>query len=79
MPSLRYIVGLNAPGLTSSAQASLRCPASRSATTATIAFGLTIFAIDQEDLYVYEPNPADPNQYRYDGWEPMRLCERRSR
>ena len=25
-----------------------------------IAFGLTIFAIDQEDLYVYELNPTTP-------------------
>jgi penicillin amidase len=40
----------------------------------TIAFGLTIFGVDQEDLYVYELNPADPNQYRYrDGWEAMRV------
>src|SRR5207253_10774186 len=36
----------------------------------TIAFGLTIFNIDQEDLYVYELNPADATQYKYkDGWE----------
>jgi penicillin amidase len=40
----------------------------------TIAFGLTIFNVDQEDLYVYELNPADLNQYRYrEGWEPMRI------
>ncbi|MFG3757034.1 penicillin acylase family protein, partial [Klebsiella pneumoniae] len=40
----------------------------------TIAFGLTIFNVDQEDLYVYELNPADPTQYRYDGgWERMRI------
>ena len=32
-----------------------------------IAFGLTIFNIDQEDLYVYELNPADASQYRYEG------------
>ena len=33
-----------------------------------IAFGLTIFAIDQADLYVYELN--EKGQYRYgDGWE----------
>ena len=40
----------------------------------TIAFGLTIFNIDQEDLYVYELNPANPRQYRYQGnWESMRV------
>jgi penicillin G amidase len=37
-----------------------------------IAFGLTIFSIDQEDLYVYQTNPEDPSEYRYGGrWEPM--------
>ena len=37
------------------------------------AWGLTIFATDGEDLYVYDTNPADANQYRYRGaWEPMR-------
>ena len=39
-----------------------------------IAFGLTIFGIDQEDLYVYQLNPDNPGQYRYgNGWEDMRL------
>lgn len=38
------------------------------------AWGLTIFATDGEDLYVYETNPANPNQYRYRGrWEEMRV------
>ena len=38
------------------------------------AFGLTIFPVDQEDLYVYELNPANPRQYRYKGaWEAMRV------
>ena len=37
-----------------------------------IAFGITIFAMDQEDLYVYELNPRNPSQYRYKGkWESM--------
>jgi penicillin amidase len=41
-----------------------------------MAFGLTIFPMDQEDLYVYETNAADPDQYRYaDGWERMRVIE----
>lgn len=39
-----------------------------------IGFGITIFPIAQEDLYVYETNSKNPNEYRYrDGWEPMRL------
>jgi penicillin amidase len=37
-----------------------------------LAFGLTIFPADQEDLMVYETHPADPALYRYgDGWERM--------
>ena len=40
----------------------------------TIAFGLTIFDVDQEDLYVYDVNPANAREYRYQGaWEPMRV------
>lgn len=36
------------------------------------AFGLTIFSADQEDFYVYETNPANPNEYRYTGgWQAM--------
>ena len=31
-----------------------------------IAFGLTIFSFaDEEDLYVYDTNPANPSQYLY--------------
>ena len=32
------------------------------------------FAQDNEDLYVYDVNPENPNQYRYlGGWEDMRI------
>ena len=38
------------------------------------AWGLTIFGNDNEDLYVYETNPANANEYRYLGrWEAMRV------
>ena len=38
------------------------------------AWGLTIFETDNEDLYVYETNPANPNQYKYKGsWVPMKI------
>jgi len=37
------------------------------------AWGFTIFPIDQEDLYVYETDPADPSRYRSQGgWESFR-------
>ena len=28
------------------------------------AWGLTVFGQDNEDLYVYETNPVNPNQYK---------------
>ena len=40
------------------------------------AWGLTVFGQDNEDLYVYDTNPANPNQYRYLGrWENMTIIE----
>ncbi len=38
------------------------------------AWGLTIFATDQEDIYVYETNPDNPEEYFYAGkWEKMNI------
>ena len=74
MPSLRYIVHLEAPGLDVIGAGEPALPGVSSATTRRIAFGITIFMTDQADLYVYELNPANPRQYRYgDGWEDMRF------
>ncbi len=78
VPSLRYIVGLNAPGLSVIGAGEPALPGISIGHNGTIAFGLTIFNVDQEDLYVYELNPADPNQYRYRGeWELMRIVHER--
>ncbi|MEI7586905.1 penicillin acylase family protein, partial [Runella sp.] len=39
-------------------------------------WGLTIFETDNEDLYVYETNPANANQYKYQGkWENLRIVK----
>ena len=74
VPSLRYIVGLNAPGISVIGAGEPALPGISIGHNDTIAFGLTIFNVDQEDLYVYELNPANPNQYRYgSGWEDMRI------
>jgi penicillin amidase len=71
-PSLRYVVGLNAPGLTIIGAGEPALPGVSLGHNGEIAFGITIFAIDQEDLYVYDLNPRNPNQYRYKGkWENM--------
>ena len=72
VPSLRYIVQLKAPGLDVIGAGEPALPGVSVGHNETIAFGLTIFAIDQEDLYVYDLNPANPRQYRYGGgWEDM--------
>jgi penicillin amidase len=72
-PSLRYIAHVSAPGLDIIGAGEPALPGISMGHNGTIAFGLTIFPIDQEDLYVYELNPANGKQYRYKGgWETMR-------
>jgi penicillin amidase len=76
VPSLRYIAHLSAPGLDVIGAGEPALPGVAIGHNGTIAFGLTIFAIDQEDLYVYELDPSDPGRYRYkDGWEPFRVVK----
>jgi penicillin amidase len=73
LPGLRYIAHLSAPGLDVIGGGEPALPGISIGHNGQIAFGLTIFAIDQEDLYVYQTDPEDPTSYRYDGrWEPMR-------
>ncbi|WP_051306787.1 penicillin acylase family protein [Massilia alkalitolerans] len=73
-PSLRYIVHLSAPGLDVIGAGEPALPGVSIGHNGKVAFGLTIFSIDQEDLYVYEVNPANPKQYRYQGgWENFRV------
>ena len=75
-PSLRYIVHLNAPGLDVIGAGEPSLPGVSIGHNGKVAFGLTIFSIDQEDLYVYETNPANPMQYRYKGgWETYRVVK----
>jgi penicillin amidase len=73
-PSLRYIVHLYAPGLNVIGAGEPALPGISIGHNGRIAFGLTIFAIDQEDLYVYQLNPDNPEEYRYqERWEPFRV------
>lgn len=73
VPSLRYAVHLSAPGLDAVGAGEPALPGISMGHNDKIAFGLTIFPTDQEDLYVYELDPNDPNRYRYkDGYEAMR-------
>ena len=64
VPSLRYISHLVAPGLNVIGAGEPALPGISIGHNERIAFGLTIFPIDQEDLYVYE---IKNGRYRYDG------------
>ena len=77
-PSLRYMAHLSAPGMDVIGAGEPFLPGISIGHNGTIAFGLTRFYMDQEDLYVYQLNPRNPNEYRYQGrWEPMmRVTER---
>ncbi|MBI4477545.1 MAG: penicillin acylase family protein [Acidobacteria bacterium] len=73
-PSLRYWVHLVAPGWNVIGAGEPVLPGVSIGHNEHGAWGLTVFGTDTEDLYVYETNPANPNQYRYRGaWEEMRI------
>lgn len=78
LPSLRRLVHLSAPGLDAIGAGEPALPGLSVGHNGHLAFGLTVFAIDQEDLYVYETHPDDPDRYRHDdGWEPMQVVRER--
>jgi len=73
-PSLRYWAHLSAPGWNVIGAGEPTLPGISIGHNDYGAWGLTIFETDNEDLYVYETNPANPNQYRYKGqWVSMRV------
>lgn len=73
-PSLRYMVHLNAPGWNVIGAGEPVLPGVSIGHNDDGAWGLTVFHIDQEDLYVYRTNPADPDQYWYKGaWKNMEI------
>ncbi|PYR37031.1 MAG: penicillin acylase family protein [Acidobacteria bacterium] len=75
-PSLRYWVHLVAPGWNVIGGGEPVLPGVSIGHNEYGAWGLTIFGSDSEDLYVYDTNPANPNQYRYRGaWEDMRVVK----
>jgi penicillin amidase len=72
-PSLRYMVHLVAPGWNVVGAGEPSLPGVSIGHNEFGAWGLTIFGTDSEDLYVYETNPANPLEYRYQGgWERMK-------
>lgn len=73
VPSLRYMVHLNAPGWNVVGGGEPTIPGISIGHNESGAWGLTIFDIDSEDLMVYELNPKNQNQYQYKGaWEEMK-------
>lgn len=75
-PSLRYMVHLNAPGWNVVGGGEPTIPGVSIGHNDYGAWGLTIFAIDGEDLYVYDLNPDNKRQYKYQGrWEDMRVIK----
>ena len=76
VPSLRYMAHLVAPGWNVIGGGEPEIPGISIGHNEHGAWGLTVFRTDGEDLYVYDLNPANLNQYRYEGeWEDMNLIE----
>ena len=65
----RHVAHLTAPGLDVIGGGAPGLPGIMQGHTDRFAFGRTNFHIDQEDLFVLELNPDDPEQYRHgEGW-----------
>jgi penicillin amidase len=74
VPSLRYMVHLNAPGWNVVGGGEPTIPGVSIGHNDFGAWGLTVFSLDGEDIYVYELNPQNHNQYKYQGrWEDMKI------
>ena len=70
LPSLRYMVHLVAPGWNVIGAGEPGLPGVALGHNEHIAWGFTIFGLDQQDLYVEELNPANPLEYKTEvGWK----------
>ena len=73
-PSLRYMVHLVAPGWDVIGAGEPGLPGVALGHNQNIAWGFTIFGLDQQDLYLEELNPANASQYKTPrGWETMQV------
>lgn len=73
LPSLRYIVHLVAPGWDVIGSGEPALPGVAIGHNQRVAWGLTIFPVDQQDLYIEELNPANLLEYKRNGkWQTMR-------
>jgi len=72
LPSLRYMVHLVAPGWNVAGAGEPGLPGVALGHNERIAWGFTVFGLDQQDLYLEELNPANPLEYKTEnGWQPM--------
>ena len=72
VPSLRYLVQVDAPDLHLIGAGEPSLPGVSFGHNDTTAWGLTIFPVDQQDLYVYRLSAEHPDSYAYrGGWEAM--------
>jgi penicillin amidase len=74
VPSLRYIVHLNAPGWNVAGAGEPPFLGVAIGHNDRVAWGLTIVGTDQQDVYVEEMNPRNPDEVKWNGtWEPLRV------
>lgn len=72
VPSLRYMTHLVAPGWNVIGGGEPEIPGISIGHNEFGAWGLTVFGTDGEDMYVYDLNPENINQYNYNGeWVDM--------
>jgi len=74
LPSLRYMVHLNAPGWNVIGGGEPALPGVALGHNERIAWGFTIVMTDQSDLVIEQLHPKNPNQYKVgDRWEDFRV------
>ena len=74
VPSLRYMAHLVGPGWNVIGGGEPEIPGISIGHNGVGAWGLTVYRTDAEDLYVYETNPDNPSQYRFqDSWVDMEV------
>jgi penicillin amidase len=73
-PAPFYLAHVSAPGLNFIGGGEPTVPGFLIGHNEHFALGATLFFMAQEDLYVYDTDPENPNRYRYgNGWESMRV------
>lgn len=74
LPSLRYLVHLNAPGWNVIGSGEPALPGVALGHNEHVAWGFTVVGTDQADLYVEETHPDDPARYKAgEQWQAMQI------